>query len=87
VYPEPVTVIELAEMVKATIEELTDGKVSPQIEVIDEGLPSLFSQYDKNKFKVDIDKAIKLLGLKSLISPKESIRYIARRKEQGKHKR
>lgn len=87
VYPEPVTIIELAEMVRASITELTDGKVSPQIEVVDKGLPSLFSPYDKNKVKVDIDKAIKLLGLKRLASPKESIGYIARRKEPEIHKR
>lgn len=80
-YPEPVTIIELAEMVRASIAELTDGKVSPQIEVVDKGLPNLFSQYDKNKFRVNIDKAASLLGLKRLISPEESIRYIARRKE------
>lgn len=40
VYPEPVTIIELAEMVKATVTELTNGKVSPQIEVVDKGSPS-----------------------------------------------
>ena len=87
VYPEPVTIVELAEMVKASITQLTDGKASPQIEVVDKGLPSLFSQYDKSKFKVDINKAIKLLGLRRLISPKESIGYIARRKELEIHKR
>jgi UDP-glucose 4-epimerase len=79
-YPEPVTIIELAEMVKSTITKLTKGKISPQIEVVDKGLPSLFSQYDKKQFKVNINKAIKLLGLKRLISPKKSIEYIAKKK-------
>jgi len=80
VYPEPVTIIELAEMVKAAITQLTDGKVCPQIEIVDKGSPSLFSQCDKNKFKVDVDKAVKYLGLKRFISPEESIEYIARRR-------
>lgn len=79
-YPEPITIIELADLVKATVAELTDGKISPRIEVVDKGLPSSISQHGKNKFKVDIDKATNLLGLGRLISPEESVGYMVRRK-------
>ena len=80
VYPEPITVLQLAEMVRDIIIELTSGKICPSIEIISSGLPSLFSQDDKDKFKVNISKAIKILGLKHLISPKESIRHIVKGK-------
>ena len=79
VYPEPITIIELAEIVRSNIIELTDGEISPTVEIVDKGLPSLFSQNDKNKFKVDISRAMKFLHLKRLIRPKESVRYLVKR--------
>jgi hypothetical protein len=49
------------------------------VEIVDKWLPSLFSQNDKNKFKVDISRDMKFLHLKKLIGPKESVRYLAKR--------
>jgi len=79
VCPEPVTILELAKIVRDTISELSDDKISPPIKVVDKNLASLFSQYDKNRFIIDITKAIEFLGLTRFISPKESIEYIVRR--------
>jgi nucleoside-diphosphate-sugar epimerase len=75
-YPDPVTILELAEIVRESIIECTSGKVRPKIEIADNGIPPLFTEEDKNRIKVDVNKAKKLLGLEKLKSPKESIREI-----------
>ena len=76
-YPEPITILELAKIVRDTIVKYTDGKTNPRIEIIDQGRPLLFTKEDKYKIiKVDITKAKKLIGLKKLTSPTESIEKI-----------
>ncbi|MHA1833727.1 MAG: NAD-dependent epimerase/dehydratase family protein [Candidatus Baldrarchaeia archaeon] len=75
-YPEPITILELAKIVRDTIVKYTDGKTNPRIEIIDQGQPLLFTKEDKDKIKVDITKAKKLLGLEKLTSPTESIEKI-----------
>jgi UDP-glucose 4-epimerase len=82
-YPEPITILELAEIVKQSIIECTDGKVRPKIEIVDNGIPPLFTKEDKNRIKVDLSKAKKLLGLEKLKSPKESIREILKLRTHG----
>jgi UDP-glucose 4-epimerase len=77
-YPEPMTILELAEIVKESVIECTSRKVMPKIEIVDNGIPPLFTEEDKNRIKVDISKAKKLLGLEKLKSPRESIREIVK---------
>ena len=77
-YPEPITILELAEIVKESVIEYTSGKVMPKIEIVDSGITPLFTEEDKNRIKVDISKAKKLLGLEKLKSPRESIREIVK---------
>jgi nucleoside-diphosphate-sugar epimerase len=78
VYPEPVTVIELAEYVKQIVYEETSGKINPSIEVVDKGLPSAFIPEDKHRFQVKIEKAKMILGLNYLKSPFVSLRKLVR---------
>jgi UDP-glucose 4-epimerase len=77
-YPEPITILELAEIIKESIIECTSGKVKPKIEIVDNHVPLLFTKEDKNRIKVDVNKAKKLLGLEKLKSPRESIREIVK---------
>lgn len=72
-YPEPITILELAKIVKESVIECTNRKIMPKIEIVDQGIPSMFKENDKNRIKVDTNKAEKLLGLKKLKSPRESI--------------
>jgi UDP-glucose 4-epimerase len=73
VYPEPVSILELAEIVRDTIAKLTNGKIVPKIEIVDQGLQPLFTEDSKYKFKVDITKTMKFLGIEKLIEPRKSI--------------
>jgi UDP-glucose 4-epimerase len=82
-YPNPITILELARLVKDAIIECTDGKVTPQIDVVDQGKPLLFSETDKDRIRVDITKAKNLLGLGQFTDPKESIGRIV--KERSSH--
>ena len=76
VYPEPITIRELAMVVRSEIISQTAGKVTPTIEIVDNKVPRLFGPRDKSKFEVDVTKAKSLLGLRELISPQESVRRI-----------
>lgn len=75
-YPEPITILELAEIVRNVIIKVSDGKLKPQIKIVDKGIPLLFSVDDKTLIKVDVGKSSKVLGINRLISPKESIENI-----------
>jgi len=86
-YPEPVTILELAEMVKEIIIKCSNGKIEPKIEVVDTGQPSVFNSEDKKLIKVNISKAMNSLDLGKLKTPKESIENIIRTrliKSEGK---
>jgi len=76
-YPEPLTIIELAEIVKDAI-ILHSRRSNPRIEVIDTGQSNLFSEEDKKQIKVNVNKAMNLLQLRKMKSPKESIGEIVK---------
>jgi len=77
-WPNPVTIIELAQMTRDLIIEETDGNVKPQIKIVDTGHPNIFAAVDRKLMRVDINKAREFLGMKNLTSPQESLRRIIR---------
>jgi len=79
-YPEPVTIIELAEIVREAIVKYSQGEIDPEINVVDTGQPSVFNENDKNLIKVDTSKALDFLEMEKLKSPKESVEDIVRLK-------
>ena len=81
-YPKPVTILELAEIVRDVIVKNTNGKVKPQIDILDQGKPLLFPENSKNRIKVDMTKAMELLGLIKFQSPSESIERIIKNLKQ-----
>ena len=85
VYPEPITILELAEIVRDTIIKLTNSKIIPKIEIVDQGLPSPFTEDSKYKFKVDISKTMKFLGIEKLIEPRKSIEDLVRTRLHSLH--
>ena len=75
-YPEPITIMDLAQMVQEIIINETKNKVNPAIEFTDANQPMMFNEDDKKKITVDVSKALKFLGLNSFKSPRESIENI-----------
>jgi nucleoside-diphosphate-sugar epimerase len=78
--PHPVTIIELARIVRHKFIRLTDGRIRPKIEVIDKGIEPLYTPHDKRLLKVDISKAREILGLGKLIAPSQTIERIIRKR-------
>jgi UDP-glucose 4-epimerase len=83
-YPEPITILDLAEIVKNAIAKLTNGNVVPRIEIVDQGTKQLFHENDKTKFKVDITKSFRVLGINKLAHPREAIESIVRYRLQSR---
>ena len=72
-YPQPITILQLAEAIRDCIVECTNGSVTPTLEIVDKGLPPIFREEDKSKILVNIAKAKSLLGIDNLRSPRESL--------------
>jgi nucleoside-diphosphate-sugar epimerase len=72
-WPEPITILELAEIVRDAITKHSKGKIKPKMEIVDKGLPTLFTERDKDLIKVDVSKAKSFLGLKRMTNPEETI--------------
>ena len=81
-YPKPVTILELAETIKEAITHHTQGKVTPTIEIVDEGLPTLFSPNEKHTLNVDITKTMNFFGIKKLKNPKETLFEIVKKRSR-----
>jgi nucleoside-diphosphate-sugar epimerase len=77
-WPEPITIIDLAHIIKEKVIKQTDGKIRPRIRVVDEGKPLLFTPGDKKKIKVNLDNLYKLLGLRDLQDPRNSLEEITK---------
>jgi nucleoside-diphosphate-sugar epimerase len=82
-HPEPITILELAHMVKEAITKCTEGKTIPKIEIIDKGLPTLFNANEKETLNVDIRKTMNFFGIKKLKSPKEAICEIVEKRRKN----
>ena len=76
--PNPITIIDLAGIVQKTVRKVTSGRIKPRIKVIDKGVSPIYSPADKKKFKANISLATKILGIKELIKPQETIERIVR---------
>ena len=77
-YPKPITILELAEIIRDAIIKYSKGAIYPRIEIIDKGRESLFNKDSKERIKINISKAIKFLGLSNLKSPQESLEEIVK---------
>jgi nucleoside-diphosphate-sugar epimerase len=75
-WPRPITIIDLARMVRRIVIKNTNGQRQPKIQVVDKGTPPLFSSKDKEQFKADISRALGLLKKKKLTSPEDSLKRV-----------
>lgn len=75
-YPEPTTILELAETVKNTVIAMTGGQTKPEVEVVRTGKTLLFRPEDKSMIRIDVSRVNDFLGIDKLASPEEAIRSI-----------
>jgi len=81
--PYPITIIELARIVRKNVLKFSRMRIKPRIEVIDKGTKSLYSTADKQLLKVDITKARKFLGLRKLRDPETTIENLVKERVQS----
>jgi len=72
-YPEPMTIMELADTVKEAVSTCTKGKIVPKIKIVDKGLPQLFASSEKSTLHVDISHTLRFFGIRKLRSPRTSV--------------
>ena len=72
-YPEPITILQLAELVKEAVIKITDGKIIPEIKVIDKGVEMQFTEEAPKSVKGNIERLKEELGIKELSKPSEMI--------------
>jgi nucleoside-diphosphate-sugar epimerase len=76
--PQPITVLELANIVAKTIERVTDGRIRPKVEIVDKGVDSPFTAEDKDRVWGDMRKSREVLQAEPKTSVEESIERIVR---------
>lgn len=77
-YPKPVSILELAQIIRDVVEEFSRGKITPKIRVVDTGQQQVFTESDVLEIEVDIGKVTSFLGLSQLTSPHASVARIVR---------
>ncbi len=77
-YPAPITILELAYLIREAIARYAQGGIVPTIEIVDKGLPTLFTANEKATLNVDIEKTKNFFGIEKLMSPQQTIYEIVR---------
>ena len=79
-YPEPITILDLANIVKDSVNHISKGKIVPKIEIIDQGIPEIGNPDDKNTIRMDISKVKNVLKISELTNPKLVIEDLVKKK-------
>lgn len=82
-YPIPVTILDLATIVRDAITKQSQGEIRPEIRIVDKRLPNLYEANRGEPINVDMRKVKRFLGVKKITSPREAIeRIVAQRFRQ-----
>lgn len=79
-YPHPISVLDLAHIISDSVNRYTDGKIKPEISIVDQGLDEVGSSTDKDNIELDVSKVQHFLNLKKLTSPQEQIDILIKKK-------
>jgi nucleoside-diphosphate-sugar epimerase len=77
-YPEPITILELAGIVKDCVTECSAGRIRPEVVTRKTGQNSPYTPNDKELMRVDVSKAKEFLGIEALTHPRAVIDRIVR---------
>jgi UDP-glucose 4-epimerase len=79
-YPKPITILDLANIVKDSVMANSNGKIIPEIQIIDKGIESIGTKDDKDKISMDISKVTKLLQSSEIKNPKTVIDELVKKR-------
>jgi UDP-glucose 4-epimerase len=77
-WPKPLTIYDLAILIRNSIIQNTEEKIIPEIEVVDFGEPMLFDENDKNLLKVDQTRINNFLDNVELTDPSDTINKLVK---------
>jgi nucleoside-diphosphate-sugar epimerase len=72
-YPDPISILDLANIVQKSVQTLSDGKINPEVSIIDKSIPETGDSDDKNKIHLDISKIKNYFEIDSLEKPEDTI--------------
>jgi len=76
--PEPITIYELAEIVRDAVIKYSLEKIIPQIQVVNTGQEMTYEKNENPILTADMQKALRLLNLKGFKHPRESIEQLVK---------
>ncbi len=82
-YPEPISILDLAETIQEIVKRLSSGKINPQISIVDKSIPEIGNPDDKNKIHLDISKIKKYFDINSLQTPKDTIEELIKHRMEN----
>jgi UDP-glucose 4-epimerase len=85
-WPKPINVYDLAVLVRNSIFKVSKGKIQPEIIITNTNQSTSYHEDDKKLIKVNITKALNVLNITKLKSPKESIEAIVDSRFKAKAK-
>ena len=84
-YPHPISILDLAHIISNSVSKQTNGKIKPEISIVDQGLDEVGSLTDKDNIELDVSKVQKILNMKKLTSPQEQIDILIKKKLNAKN--
>ena len=82
-YPKPISILDLAQIIKKLIQKHSNGKVLPTISIVDRDLPELFDADDKNKIQLDTTHIQQFLKIENLTEPEKYIDELIKKRIQN----
>jgi UDP-glucose 4-epimerase len=79
-YPHPISVLDLANIISNAVNHHTDGKIKPEISIVDQGLEEIGNSTDKDNVTLDVSKIQQILKLEKLMTPNEQIDLLIKKK-------
>ena len=72
-YPDPISILDLAYAVQNSVQTLSNGKINPEVSIIDKSIPETGDPDDKNNIHLDISKIKNYFEINSLEKPEDII--------------
>jgi len=68
-YPDPISILDLAKIVQESVQKHSNGKINPEISIIDKLIPESSNLDDKNKIHLDISKIKNYFNIDTIQNP------------------
>ena len=74
------TINSSGDTISNSVNHYTDGKIKPEISIVDQGLEEIGNSTDKDNVTLDVSKIQQILKLEKLMTPNEQIDLLIKKK-------